>query len=87
MKIFDLPPLLEAIADEIAQTGEADPAKVNVLIEDGPVAIESWCDMIDSTKAEAEVIKARINELKERMEARLHTAERMSNLLRDILDQ
>mgnify|MGYP003351398599 CR=1 FL=1 len=87
MKIFDLPPLLEAIAEEIAQTGEADPAKVNVLIEDGPVAIESWCDMIDSTKAEAEVIKTRINELKERMEARLHTAERMSNLLRDILDQ
>jgi len=43
--------------------------------------------MIESTYAEAEVIKARINELKDRMEARLHTAERMSNLLRDILDQ
>ena len=66
---------------------EGHATQCNVLIEDGPKAIEAWVDMIDSTKAEAEVIKTRINELKDRMEARLHTAERMSNLLRDILDQ
>ena len=86
IKVFDIPPLLEAISEEIAAGKDPDPAKVNLLATEGPDAIESWLDAIEIVKGEAEIIKNRIEELKERRDARIHTAERMSNLLADILD-
>lgn len=85
MKVFDIPYLLEAIADDIRDGREPDPAKVNLLIQDGPGAVEDWLDVITETEAVVEVLAVRIKELQDRKAAREHTAQRMKDLLSDIL--
>lgn len=86
MRIFDIPPILEAIRNDLASNCTPDPAKVNILVQQGPQAIESWIDCIEEIKAEAAFIKDRIAQLQERMQARLDTAERMAENLSGILD-
>lgn len=86
IKVFDIPPIVEKIEEAISLGQEPDPALVNLLIQEGPACIESWIDAIEVVKVEADIIKKRIEELKERREARLHTAERMSDLLASVLE-
>ena len=86
MKIFDIPPLIDAIQQEIAAGETPDPAKVNLLVLEGPQAVEAWIDCIEEAKAEAAFIKDRIAQLRERMQARLDTVDRMSEALATVLD-
>ena len=86
MNIFDLPPIIEAIDNDIAAGLEPDPAKIALLVQEGPSAIESWIDMIDIAQGEADTIAARVKELQARKLAREAQVDRMKDCLATILD-
>ena len=87
MKIFDLSPMMQDIQVSIQLGLVPDPAKVNLLVQEGPKVVEEWVDMIDEVEGEAGLIKARIDQLKSRMESREKSAERMRQALAGVLLQ
>ena len=87
MQIFSIGPTMEAIQQAVEEGREPDAALVELLCQEGPKAIEEWTDAIANVEAEAAVIKARIDELKARKDAREQTVERMKGALLDVLNR
>lgn len=87
MRIFDIGPTLEKIETDLQAGLAPDPALVNLLIEDGPVAVEEWLDMIANVEAEQAALDKRIEELEGRRDARKQTVKRMKEALQGVLLQ
>lgn len=85
MQIFTIGPIMEAIQQAIEEGLEPDPALVELLCQEGPKAIEEWTDAIANVEAEAATIKARIDDLRARKDAREQAVERMKGALQDVL--
>ena len=85
MQIFQIGELMEAIQQAIEEGRGPDPALVELLCQEGPKAIEEWTDAIANVEGEAAIIKARIDELKARKDAREQAVERMEGALLDVL--
>lgn len=83
--IFDIGDMMENIKQAFSEGREPDPAIVNLLIQEGPAAIEKWLDAIDEVQGEADILAKRIAELKGRMDARNQTVERMKGVLSNLL--
>lgn len=85
MRVFDLGPLLERIEEAINEGLEPDPALVELLVQEGPKAVEQFWDLIDMTQADADLLATRIKELQGRKAAREQAVERMKGVLQDLL--
>ena len=87
MQIFQISALMESIQQAIEEGNEPDPMQLNVLLEEGPKAIESWWDAIDNTQAESDALDKRIKELQARKAARDQAVDRMKTALENFLRQ
>jgi hypothetical protein len=79
--------MIQDVQQSIQLGQDPDPATVNMLVEMGPAAIEGWVDSFEGLEGEADVIQARIDQLRERKESRIKSAERMRQALIGVLLQ
>ncbi len=87
MKLFDLGPLFEHVREKI-EAGEApDPAVVELIIQEGPKAVDDWFLMIEEVEGDIDALKAHLEKIKARLDARKQTKERMEDVIRDIMKQ
>ena len=85
MKLFDLGPLFEHVRERI-EAGEApDPAVVELIVQEGPRAIDDWFLMVEEVEGDVEAIKAHLEKMKARLAAKEQTVERMKGAVQDIM--
>jgi len=101
MRVFDIGPLLEQIetflsaeAEAIQQGIEPDPNDIKLrneitelLVQEGPSAVERFWDLIDMTQGDVNLLSERIKELRARKDARERAVERMKGVLQDLLNR
>lgn len=87
MRAFQIGDVLQNIKDSLEAGLEPDPAKVALLVTEGPKAIEEFWDLIDMTQADADLLATRIKDLQGRKAAREQAVERMKGALQDILNR
>lgn len=85
MKLFDLGPLFEHVREKIEAGETPDPAIVELIIQEGPKAIDDWFLMMDEVDGDIEALKAHLEKIKCRLDARKQTKERMEGMVQDIL--
>ena len=85
MHLFNLPDVMHDIREAIERGEEPSVEAVNLLLKEGPKAIDDYFLLIDEVEAEAEAIKAHIDTMKGRMERRKTTAEKMKSYMQQIL--
>lgn len=85
MQIFQVSELMESITQSISEGNEPDQAALNLLLSEGPKAIEEWVDSMDNIQAEVDALDKRIKELTTRKKARAQAVERMDGALKDFL--
>ena len=85
MRLFDLPDIMYDIRSAIERGEEPSTEAVNLLIKEGPKAVDDYFLMIDEVEAEAEAIKGHIDAMKARLERRETTAAKMKEYAKQIL--
>ena len=86
LKLFELSELAEAVYQDLENGNPPDPAKVNLFIQQGPLAIEGWVDAIEALEGDADVIDLKIKALQIRKEARTSRSSNMKKFLSEVLD-
>jgi hypothetical protein len=85
VKLVDLGPLFEQVKDDLEDGREPDPAVVALIVEEGPKAVDDWFLMIEEVEGDINTLKAHLDAIKGRLEARKQTKERMEGVILDIM--
>jgi Siphovirus Gp157 len=85
MQIFSIGPIFEQIRETLEAGEEVDPAITNLLVSEGPKAIDDFWMAIDGVQGEIDTLKAHLVAIKARMDAREKTVEHMKGVVQDLL--
>lgn len=85
MRLFEIPDAMYAIREAI-ERGEAPPVEaVNLLLKDGPAAVDNWFLAMDEVEAEITAMKEHVASIKGRMDRRATTLEKMKSYAEQVL--